>query len=172
MDNEEIKSESVEKHIWPLIWLFNTNIRITVYVIRTGLISLIPSLIISFTLTFIGILNEETLPEFKGPVIFNVIGMIFISPVVETFLLALILKLLSFITKHQIKLAVISAVLWAGFHSLLAPAWGLGVVWPFFVFSCCYQAWRQRSFWYAILVTSCVHAFQNFIPTIVYVISQ
>jgi hypothetical protein len=168
----EVKPESEPRYGRFLSLLFNTQTPIHLYVLRTGLISLIPSLLISFILSSVGIMNEETLPEFEGPVVLTVIGMILISPIVETFLLALILKILSFISKHKIKIAIMSACVWAGFHSLAALAWGLGVIWPFFVFSCCYQAWRQRSFWHAILVTSCVHTFQNTLPAFVFMFSQ
>ncbi|MBN1974278.1 MAG: hypothetical protein JW787_11605 [Sedimentisphaerales bacterium] len=135
MDNEENQSVSAEKHVWPLSRLFDINVPIHTYVIRTGLISLIPSLIISFILSGLGIMNEETLPKFEGPVLFVAISMIVIGPPVETLLMAPILKILSFITKHKVKLAVMSAIIWAVFHSLGALAWGLGVIWPFFVFS-------------------------------------
>jgi hypothetical protein len=152
--------------------LFDTNVSIPRYVLRAGLISLIPSLAISITLGLLGIMNEETAPEFEGPVIFVGLSMILISPPVETLIMAPILKLLSFVSKRRVRLAIMSACTWGIFHSLAAPAWGLGIIWPFFVFSCCYLAWRKRSFWLAILVTSCVHAFQNTLPALAWMFSQ
>jgi hypothetical protein len=136
------------------------------YVLRTGLISLVPSLIIALILGLTGVITEETGPEFKGPAIGLLIGLVIVSPPLETLLMGGVLWILSFITKRQVRLAVISAFVWAGVHSLIAPAWGLGVIWPFFVFSCSYLSWRRRSLWRAILVTSCVHAFQNILPAI------
>jgi hypothetical protein len=136
------------------------------YVLRTGLISLIPSLIITTILGLSGVITEETGPEFKGPALGLLIGMVLISPPLETLLMGGGLWILSFITKRPVRLAVISAFIWAGVHSLFAPAWGLGVIWPFFVFSCSYLGWRRRSWRRAILVTSCVHAFQNILPAI------
>jgi len=73
---------------------------------------------------------------------------------------------LSFITKRKALLALMSALLWAGAHSLAAAAWGLVVIWPFFIFSCSYLTWREKSWRHAIFVTFCVHAFQNFLPGI------
>jgi len=137
------------------------------YVLRTGLISLVPSLIIAMILAFTGVITEEMGPEFNGPAIGLLIGMVVISPLLETLLLAGGLWIFSFITKRPVRLAVISAFVWAGVHSLVVPAWGLGVIWPFFVFSCSYLSWRKRSWWRAIFVTSCVHAFQNTLPAIV-----
>ena len=137
------------------------------YVLRTGLISLVPSLIIAVILGLTGIITEETGPEFEGPVIGLLIGLVVISPPLETLLMGGVLWILSFITKRPVRLAVISAFIWAAVHSLIAPTWGLGVIWPFFVFSCSYLGWRRRSWWRAILVTSCLHAFQNTLPAIV-----
>jgi hypothetical protein len=146
--------------------LFNNQISMWKYVLRTGLISLVPSLIIALILGLTGVITEETGPEFKGPAIGLLIGLVIVSPPLETLLMGGVLWILSFITKRQVRLAVISAFVWAGVHSLIAPAWGLGVIWPFFVFSCSYLSWRRRSLWRAILVTSCVHAFQNILPAI------
>ena len=146
--------------------LFDNQISMWKYVLRTGLISLVPSLIIVLILGLTGVVTEESGPEFKGPAIGLLIGLVLISPPLETLLMGGVLWILSFITKRQVLLAVISAFVWAGVHSLIAPAWGLGVIWPFFVFSCSYLGWRKRSWWRAILVTSCVHAFQNTLPAI------
>ena len=147
--------------------LFDNQISIWKYILRTGLISLIPSLIFVMILGLTGIISDQTSPEFEGSTIGLFVMMVIIGPPIETLLMAGGLWILSFITKRQIRLAAISAFVWAAIHSLLVPAWGLGVIWPFFVFSCSYLAWRKRSWWHAILVTSCVHAFQNFLPTIV-----
>ncbi|MCA9439026.1 MAG: hypothetical protein KC978_24790, partial [Candidatus Omnitrophica bacterium] len=92
------------------------------------------------------------------------IGIVIFSPVIETFLMASGIWLLSFITQRPLRLALLSAILWAALHSLLSPPWGIGILWPFFVFSCAYLAWRKKTWWRAIWVTICIHAFQNFFP--------
>jgi len=155
-----------------LCLLFDNQISMWKYILRTGLISLVPSLVIAMILGLTGVITEETGPDFKGSVIGLFIGLVIVSPLLETLLMAGGLWILSFITKRQVRLAVISAFVWAGVHSLIAPAWGLGVIWPFFVFSCCYLSWRRRSWWRAILVTSCVHAFQNILPAIAVIATQ
>lgn len=165
---EPQKDTTVEekKQPWPISLLFDNQISMWKYILRTGLISLVPSLIIVLILGLTGVITEETAPEFEGPAIVLFIGLIIIAPPLETLLMAGGLRLLSFITKRQVLLAVFSAFIWAVVHSLESPVWGLGVIWPFFVFSCSYLAWRRRSWWHAILVTSCVHAFQNILPAI------
>jgi hypothetical protein len=156
-----------KKQLWLLVLLFDNNISIWKYILRTGLISLVPSLVFVLILGLSGVITEDTGPEFEGSAVSLFVMMVIIGPPIETLIMAGVLWILSFITKRQVRLAIFSAIVWAIFHSLIAPAWGLGVIWPFFVFSCSYLAWRKRSWWHAILVTSCVHAFQNFLPTIV-----
>ncbi|MBN2595033.1 MAG: hypothetical protein JXA81_16125 [Sedimentisphaerales bacterium] len=146
--------------------LFDNKISIWKYVLRTGLISLVPSIIIALILGLSGAITEDTGPEFEGSALGLFITLVIIGPLLETLLMGGGLWILSFITRRQALLALISAFIWAVMHSLLAPAWGLVVMWPFFVFSCSYLAWRKRSWWHAILVTSCIHAFQNFLPSI------
>jgi hypothetical protein len=172
LTQEESISETESKQNWLLSRLFDINTPIPKYVLLAGLISLIPSLVISITLNLLGIMNEETLPEFEGPVVLVAISFILIGPPIETFIMVSILKVLSFITKRTIRLAIMSAIVWAFMHSLAAWAWGLVVVWPFFVFSCSYLSWRKKSFWHAILITSGVHAFQNVLPAIAIIASK
>jgi len=114
-----------------------------------------------------GVVDEQTGPGFKGPVLVVLAFVWVIGPVLETLLMSFILWVLSFLTKRMVLLAVMSALIWAGLHSLAAPAWGLVVFWPFFIFSCSYLAWRQKAWWRAVWVTCCVHMFQNFLPGIV-----
>jgi hypothetical protein len=165
-------TEEAKPQPWLLRWLFDTRISMRRYVLRTGLISLLPSLALSFILAASGVITEETGPAFKGSPLELIVLIVIVGPPIETLLMGLVLRILSLITRRRIRLAVMSAFVWACLHSIAAPAWGLGVIWPFFVFSCSYLAWRQRGWWRAIFVTSCVHAFQNVLPTIVAVASQ
>jgi len=142
------------------------------YVLRAGLVSLLPSLVITFILALSGVITEETGPTFEGSPLELIVLIVIVGPPIETLLMGLVLRILSLITKRSIRLAAMSAFVWACLHSIAAPAWGLGVIWPFFVFSCAYLAWRQRAWWRAILVTSCIHAFQNLLPAIMLVASQ
>ncbi len=157
---------------WLLSMLFDNRISMRRYVPRAAVISFLPSMIIVAILASSGIMTEERSPTFEGDPLYLLLMVVVIGPPIETLLMAPILWLLSFITKHEIALAAVSACIWAGFHSLFASAWGLGVIWPFFVFSCSYLNWRERSFWRAILATSCIHSLQNLIPGIVAAFAQ
>ncbi|UCC98370.1 MAG: hypothetical protein JSW66_00470 [Phycisphaerales bacterium] len=155
-----------------LRWLFDNRISMRLYVLRTGLISLLPSLALVFILATSGIITEETTPSFEGSAVGLFVMIVIVGPPVETVLMGLVLRILSFITKRRIALAAMSACIWACLHSIAAPAWGLGVIWPFFVFSCSYLVWRERAWWRAIWVTSCVHAFQNVVPAMAAIANQ
>ena len=135
-----------------------------------GAFSLIPSLVLSFVIAQIGLLNENTRPKFEGPPILVVLGMIILSPIIETLLMAAILWAGSFLTGNKTRLAAASAVIWGVLHSLAAPVWGLTVAWPFFVFSCVYLGWRDNSVAKALWVAAALHAFHNFFPAVVYLI--
>jgi hypothetical protein len=157
---------------WLLSKLFDNRVSMRRYVLRAALISFLPSMVIVVIAASLGIMDDKSSPSFEGGAVFLLLMIVLIGPPIETLLMAPILWVLSRITKREVPLAAMSALVWAVLHSLLAPAWGLGVIWPFFVFSCSYLTWRKRSFWRAILVTSCVHALQNLLPGIVAVATQ
>ena len=152
--------------------LFDNNISMRKYALRAGLISFLPSMVIVVLLGVSGIITEESGPTFEGDPLFVLFLMVLVGPPMETLLMVPVLWTLSFLTKRKVPLAAMSACVWAGLHSLVTPAWGLGVIWPFFVFSCSYLNWRRRSFWRAILVTSCIHSLQNLVPGIIAFFAQ
>lgn len=148
--------------------LFDTRTSAWKYIPRTGLISLVPSLLVSLLIAGVGLGNEETMPQFDraaGSVVLFVMVVV-ASPVIETLVLGFGLWLLAFLTRKLLWQALGSSVIWAILHSLAAPAWGLVVLWPFFVFSCAYLAWRRRSWWHAMGIACGVHMFQNLLPGI------
>ena len=157
---------------WLLSKLLDNRISMRKYALRAGLISFLPSMMIVAVLASSGVMTEESGPTFEGNPLFILLMVVVIGPPIETLLMVPILWILSFLTKREVPLAAMSACVWAMLHSLAAPAWGFGVIWPFFVFSCSYLTWRKRSFWHAILVTSCVHSLQNLLPGIIAAVTQ
>lgn len=148
---------------------FDIRVPLRKYVVRMWLIGFVPSIVIALLLSATGALTSQSGPDFgsdKAPAVAVFIGVVVVGPFVETLLMGVVLKLLSFITRRRYALAVISCLLWAGVHSLASPLWGVAVFWPFFVFSCSYLAWRRVSWWRAVWVTSLIHMFQNLLPGI------
>lgn len=91
----------------------------------------------------------------------SVMGAVVFAPVVETFMLAGLLRVLSFTSLHPAVCAAFSAVLWAGLHGLLGALWFFGTVWSFFVYSCGYMTWRKTSLRQGFLAAAIPHALVN-----------
>ena len=144
------------------------------YVVRMWLLAFVPSILIALALSATGVLDNQSGPDFgsgRMPAIAVFIGVVVISPIVETLLMGVVFKLLSFVTRRRYALAVMSCIFWAGLHSVASPPWGLTIFWPFFVFSCCYLAWRRVSWWRAVWMTTLVHMLQNLLPGLVVLFS-
>jgi hypothetical protein len=150
-------------------WLFDTRGAAWKYVLRMVPTTLVPALLISVLLALLGVAREGTVPVFDSQLspatLF--VGLVVISPVGETLVMAVILKGFSFAIRNRVHLALASAVVWAILHSLAAVAWGLAVFWPFFVFSCAYLAWREQSRRRGFLVATSIHMLHNLLPTLV-----
>jgi membrane protease YdiL (CAAX protease family) len=138
------------------------------YIVRSGVVSLVPSLLIGAALAGTGILTEENAPQnnLNDPAVILFAFVVF-APIFESFVMAAGLYVFSFLTRRPLRLAAMSAVVWGLLHSLIAPIWGLTIAWPFFVFSCAYLAWRRRAWWRGMAVAISIHAFQNFFPSLI-----
>jgi membrane protease YdiL (CAAX protease family) len=147
-------------------WFFDTRGAMWRYVLRMTASSLVPAILMALLLGAVGVARDGTVPEFDpqvGPVMLFV-GLVVISPLLETFLMALFLAGLARVFRGPARAALASAIVWAILHSLVAPAWGFVVLSPFFVFSCAYLAWRRRSRWHGLLVAASIHMLHNSIP--------
>jgi hypothetical protein len=90
----------------------------------------------------------------------------FMSPVVESILMGLALKLLLRWLTPPVAILV-SAVGWGVFHSLQVPVWGLAIWWPFLIFSTLFVVWQQRGFWVGVGIAAATHCLQNLYPSLV-----
>lgn len=149
-------------------FFFNTEIPMGRYIVRSGVVSLVPSLLIGAALAGSGVLTEENAPQnnLSDPAVI-LFAFVLFAPIFESFVMAAGLYLLSFFTRRPLRLAAMSAVVWGVLHSLIAPIWGLTIAWPFFVFSCAYLAWRRRSWWRGMYAAISIHAFQNLFPSLI-----
>ena len=92
--------------------LFDNKISIWKYILRTGLISLVPSIIIALILGLSGAITEDTGPEFEGSAPGLLISLVIIGPLLETLLMGGGLWILSCIIKRQVQRGIISAFVW------------------------------------------------------------
>lgn len=118
----------------------------------------------------IALLGSILLPDMKAPD-FPMQGwravymLVVFSPVLETFIMGLVLMLLQRFVP-PVAAILISAIGWGIAHSLEAPAWGLVIWWPFLIFSTLFVTWKQRSPLLGFGIPTCVHMLQNLPPAI------
>ena len=99
----------------------------------------------------------------SGPA--TVVLLVIVSPLIETLIMAAILELLLRFLP-PVAAIVLSAIGWGIAHSMVAPAWGLVIWWPFLIFSTLYVTWSKRSIWMAVAIVFAVHALQNLGPAL------
>ncbi len=93
----------------------------------------------------VGVDTSGIQPPSRSATASELFGAVVFAPVVETYLLALLLGALLRLGIRPLFGAVVSAVLWGALHASIAPLWFFGTVWSFFVFSCAFIGWRERS---------------------------
>lgn len=89
------------------------------------------------------------------------LGIVVFAPLVETVLLAGVLRVLSLTSSRAMFVAMASAVIWGGVHAAFGLTWFFGTVWSFFIFSCAYLGWRPVSFKAAFLAAWIPHVLIN-----------
>jgi len=88
------------------------------------------------------------------------LSAVIFAPLAETLILAGMLVLMPRRCGIVPK-AVIAALIWGGLHAIAAPFWFFGTVFSFFVFSCGYLVWRQKSFACGFTAATLPHALIN-----------
>ena len=137
--------------------------RLWLSIVVGWLTAFLPSLILGAVVTHL--LPQAAQPQLPISNWTGVFLMVVFAPVTETLIMAGVLAiLLRFLPPTVAVLA--SSIGWGIAHSLAAPAWGLVIWWPFFVFSTLYVAWRERSLAAALLVPASAHALQNLLPAL------
>lgn len=135
------------------------------YALLSFPLALIPSLALSqsvqWILIFFGVDVASISPSGTIATPGAVFGSIVFAPIVETFILAYMLTVLSSSSLHRFWVVVIAAICWGCFHAIFGRLWFFGTVWSFFVFSCAYLVWRPVSSQKAFLAAALPHALIN-----------
>jgi len=137
--------------------------RLWLSIVIGWLTAFLPSLLIGALVTHL--FPQSAQPQLPVSNWLGVFLMVVFAPVTETLIMAGVLAILLRIVPPTVAV-VISAIGWGVAHSMAAPAWGLVIWWPFFVFSTLFVAWRRRSLAAAILVPASAHALQNLLPAL------
>lgn len=91
----------------------------------------------------------------------NLALVLALSPLVETAVLGLWLRVLGLFTQRPVVLAALSALSWGAAHAAFHPMWFFGTVWSFYVFSRGWLAWRPVSYIHAFGAAALPHALVN-----------
>jgi membrane protease YdiL (CAAX protease family) len=125
--------------------------------------ALIPSVLIGAAVG--GLLPDLPQPKLTVGTPLTFALAVIISPILETLIMAAVLRLLLIALPPTAAVAV-SAIAWGIAHSLAAPAWGLVIWWPFLVFSVLFVTWRERSLAAALAMPAATHALHNLLPAL------
>ena len=139
------------------------------YIVRMGLIAFAGAILVSIALG--NLIDDTDLREeiyASEPWLFAIEALV-IAPPIETLIMAFFLFAGRYITNNQLRLALSCAVFWGLLHLLNSPVNGAAVIWPFYIMSRAYLAWRPLGFWKAFGVTTMIHVANNTIPVMVFV---
>lgn len=150
--------------------LFDTEQGRFHYVVKATVISCVPVITLSWLIYLIN--PELEKPEFPEEFIVGFIGIVFVSPLIETLLMWPIIYLISLVSKSTWHISIASALLWAVLHSLATPIWGVIIFWSFLIFSISFVEWRKISVKDAYIVTLAIHMIQNLIAFGMYYVSN
>ncbi|HEX8641283.1 MAG TPA: hypothetical protein VF704_09025 [Allosphingosinicella sp.] len=139
-------------------FLFSPEGGAPAYVVKAWLLALLPSLAIGAAIAYLT--SGEAGPEFRLPAPLFMLLVVAVAPLLETLIMIPPLLGLARLAGPG-RAAIGSAFLWALFHSLAQPLWGLVVWWPFLILSVALLTWRQRGIGTAILVVTVIHMLQN-----------
>jgi membrane protease YdiL (CAAX protease family) len=143
---------------WLPRFLFETDSVLPRYIAKAWLTALVPSIALSALVRLVA--ADAAAPQFPGEAGALVLFVVFLGPALETLLLAL--PLLGLNRLFGPGPAVVgSALIWAVVHSLVVPAWGLVIWWPFLIMSIAFLTWRRRGLLMALGIAFAIHALQN-----------
>ena len=113
----------------------------------------------------IGVKNTRLTTEvFEGFNIKDFLGVVIFAPVVETFILGLFIKIVSFFSTCRIIVCGVGAVVAAIFHANTNGAYHFfGPLILFFSFSYSFVLWRVHSYRFAYIAACVPHILNNFL---------
>lgn len=145
--------------------LLSPNISLWRYSLEAWPIALIPSVLLfalaTGLLALAGVSLESVAPPAREVSVSSFLGVVIFAPIVETLVLIGGIKILGSISSRPVVVAMMSALAWGFFHGIFGALWFFGTVWSFFVLSCAYLAWRDRSLRAGFIAASVPHALVN-----------
>ena len=141
------------------------------FLLVASAISLSSALAVSALLTTLGLIPKGASPfsyPLRGPWMALVFtwGLLVLSPVVETFVLCVLISLGIRLRIPPLFAVVLGALVWAFLHSMAWGPWGFVVFPAFLVFGYTFVRWRYLSFSAGFVSATVVHALHNVVPTV------
>ena len=126
-------------------FLFEPSSPLSKYVLLASLLAMVGSTALFATalaaVAATGADLEALMPPARVASVSELFGTVVFAPVVETLLLAGMVRLLSTCSMRPARIATSSAIRWGVFHGVFGALWFFGTAWSFFVFTCAYLAW-------------------------------
>ena len=108
------------------------------------------------------VMQADSGPDFPTDQVFVLIFLVVIfSPIVETLIMWPIIAGLKRLTSSYWSIALISAFIWAVFHSTMWLIWGFIIFWPFLLMSMAFLNWQKVSNAHAYWMTCAIHMTHN-----------
>jgi len=150
----------------PLARLLEPRVQLWRYCTEMWLVASIPYVAILYLGDSIGAISLPLPLGFVGipsrdTSVLDVAQLVVFAPATETFVLALLIRLISLATPRPLLIAVLAGLVFGVIHGLASAILGIGALWGFFVFTCAFLAWRTKSFWSAYLAAFVPHALTN-----------
>ncbi|MFA6243272.1 MAG: hypothetical protein WC655_20205 [Candidatus Hydrogenedentales bacterium] len=149
------------------MFTFEPGGRLWWYVARMALAAIAGALIVSTIAQPLFGTHDPRVDMLESNFLLAAFGMVVVAPPIETMLMALFFGIATFFSGNVRRLAVVSCVFWGLLHLVNSPVNALGVVWPFYIMSRAYLAWRPRGFWKAVGTTTLIHAAINALAMVI-----
>jgi len=141
-------------------FLFDVEQGKVLYIFKSLLLVLVCAYPISFLMRML--FPNVIIPDIPTEFPLNLVTVI-VGPLIETLLMLVIFKVISYFTNNLIYSCLISALTWAILHSLSAPIHGVVIFLSFFVFSIAFKVWEKVSRDLAFVITATIHMLNNLV---------
>lgn len=134
------------------------------YVVAAGVFAFFGSLIIiSGVFATNEIFSLNLIPDNNDAsvLLIDVFGYIVLAPIIETFLIVLMVAGMKHLKMSHLMICIISALIWGGLHAIIAPMNFFGTIFSFFIFTHSYMIWQKHSFKYAYFAAALPNVILN-----------
>ena len=164
----EVQSIPIEPPVRRRVFTFQPGGPLWWYVTRMALAAFLGGALTAIVAQFFFEAGDQREELLQDNYLLAVFAMVVVAPPLETLFMALFFGIATFFSGNVHRLALVSTICWAVLHVANSPVNAFGVLWPFYVMSRVYLAWRPIGFWKAVGVTTLTHAGINGLAVLLY----